>query len=199
MNNMLIAQSGGPTAAINASLAGAIKRAMKYTQIDNIYGAFNGIMGVLNERFVDLRPLFVSEDDFAHLKRTPAMALGSCRKRLAAQPDADYEKIRDIFRDLANPANYPMYMHCTYGLDRTGTVCYLLEALLGADETDLIRDYELSALYHGHASGDTLDPLHTTLETYDGNNLSEKVASYLLSTGVTAEEIASIRSIFLEP
>jgi len=109
------------------------------------------------------------------------------------------QKIRDIFRDLANPANYPMYMHCTYGLDRTGTVCYLLEALLGADETDLIRDYELSALYHGHASGDTLDPLHTTLETYDGNNLSEKVASYLLSTGVTAEEIASIRSIFLEP
>jgi len=118
MNNMLIAQSGGPTAAINASLAGAIKRAMKYTQIDNIYGAFNGIMGVLNERFVDLRPLFVSEDDFAHLKRTPAMALGSCRKRLAAQPDADYEKIRDIF--LRHEIRYFFYIGGNDSMDTAG-------------------------------------------------------------------------------
>ena len=118
MNNMLIAQSGGPTAAINASLAGAIKRAMKYTQIDNIYGAFNGIMGVLNERFVDLRPLFVSEDDFAHLKRTPAMALGSCRKRLAEQPDADYEKIRDIF--LRHEIRYFFYIGGNDSMDTAG-------------------------------------------------------------------------------
>ena len=118
MNNMLIAQSGGPTAAINASLAGAIKRAMKYDQIDGIYGAFNGIVGVLEERFVNLRPLFTNEDDFAHLKRTPAMALGSCRKRLASEPDENYAKILDIFR--RHEIRYFFYIGGNDSMDTAG-------------------------------------------------------------------------------
>ena len=106
--------------------------------------------------------------------------------------------IRTIFADLAKKENYPIYLHCTYGLDRTGTICYLLEALLGADEADLIRDYELSALHHNHASSASLEPMVAALKkTYEGNDLTEKVESFLLSVGVTAEEIASIREIFL--
>jgi hypothetical protein len=50
--------------------------------------------------------------------------------------EAGKEKIRNVFADLANPDNYPIYLHCTYGCDRTGTVCYLLEALLGVSEED---------------------------------------------------------------
>lgn len=97
LGNMLIAQSGGPTVAINASLSGALKRAMKYPEIGEIYGARNGIEGVLREDFASMRPLLKEEADFVRLKKTPAMVLGSCRKRLAAQPDAEYEKILDIF------------------------------------------------------------------------------------------------------
>ncbi len=56
--------------------------------------------------------------------------------------------LKNLFTDLAKPDNYPAYIHCTYGLDRTGTVCFILEALLGVPEEALLKDYELSTLYH---------------------------------------------------
>lgn len=98
MKNMLIAQSGGPTATIKASLSGAVKRAMKHPEIGEIYGARNGLEGLLEERFVDFRALLREEADFERLKRTPAMLLGSCRLRLSPEPDETYEKILGIFR-----------------------------------------------------------------------------------------------------
>lgn len=96
--NMLIAQSGGPTAAINASLAGAVQYAMEREEIGHIYGAKNGVEGILKEHFADLRPLLQTPEDFTRLIKTPAMALGSCRKRLSEKPDEEYEKLLDIFR-----------------------------------------------------------------------------------------------------
>lgn len=95
--NMLIAQSGGPTAAINASLSGALKRAMKYEEIGEIYGGMNGIEGILKGHLVPLRQRLRTEADFLLLKQTPAMVLGSCRKRLSEKPDAEYDKILEIF------------------------------------------------------------------------------------------------------
>lgn len=95
--NMLIAQSGGPTVAVNASLAGALKRAMKLEEIGEIYGAKNGVEGLLREDLLALRPLFCRDEDFIRLRETPAMALGSCRKRLSETPDREYETIREIF------------------------------------------------------------------------------------------------------
>lgn len=111
--------------------------------------------------------------------------------------EGEGEKIRAVFSDLADPANYPVYLHCTYGADRTGTICYLLEALLGMDEIDLIREYELTALYHQTVDSATLSGLTQRLNQYEGDNLQQKTENYLLSLGVSAEEIASIRSIFL--
>lgn len=105
--------------------------------------------------------------------------------------------IKNIFSDLANQNNYPVYMHCTYGMDRTGTVCYLLGALLGVDKKDLMRDYQLSAFYYGEINNKDLNSFIVKLETYNGNTLQEKTENYLLSIGVTAQEIASIRNIFL--
>ena len=105
--------------------------------------------------------------------------------------------IRAVFRDLANPENYPVYLHCTYGADRTGTVCYLLEALLGVSDADLIRDYELSALTYGFVSRELMDPFIEQIGTYPGDNTQQKVEAFLLSIGVTEEEIISIRHIFL--
>ena len=52
--NCLVGQSGGPTAVINATLAGVIEEALNYECIEEIYGSLNGVMGILNEDFVDL-------------------------------------------------------------------------------------------------------------------------------------------------
>ncbi|MBQ7354393.1 MAG: tyrosine-protein phosphatase [Clostridia bacterium] len=112
--------------------------------------------------------------------------------------DEGKETIRTIFADLADPDNYPVYLHCTYGLDRTGTVCYLLEALLGVSEQDVMKDYCLSLLYHRGADTTSITELSFYLNQLEGATLKQKVEGYLLSIGVTAQEIASIRSIFLE-
>ena len=97
-----------------------------------------------------------------------------------------------------------MYLHCTHGVDRAGTTTLLLEALLGVSKDDLIRDYELSAFYHNYAhvyryldNGGTIMGLLAELEKYEGESLSEKTANFMQSIGVTAEEIESIRTIFL--
>lgn len=80
--NLLVAQSGGPTAAINATLAGVIKQAIKEEQIDQVYGACYGIQGVLEQKFVNLTEKVDTEEKLEKLKRTPAAALGSCRFKL---------------------------------------------------------------------------------------------------------------------
>ena len=56
MKNLLVAQSGGPTSAINATLAGVIENALSSPSVDKIYGSVNGIQGVLNENLIDLKP-----------------------------------------------------------------------------------------------------------------------------------------------
>lgn len=79
MKNLLVAQSGGPTSAINATIAGVIMEAHASDQVDTIYGAVNGIKGVLEERFVNLSEKVPGEDELEILCQTPAAALGSCR------------------------------------------------------------------------------------------------------------------------
>lgn len=112
--------------------------------------------------------------------------------------DAEGEAvIRDIFKALADENNYPIYLHCTYGRDRTGTVCYLLEALLGVSREDLRREYDLSAFVSGYLETEEFVRFSTRIETMTGNTLSEKAEGYLLSIGVTQTEIDNIRTIFL--
>ena len=100
MKNILVAQSGGPTAAINATLAGVIREAKKRSEIDRIYGAFHGVAGILEDEIVELDQTFASEKALALLEKTPAAALGSCRLKLkASDENADqYGKIIEIFR-----------------------------------------------------------------------------------------------------
>ncbi len=111
--------------------------------------------------------------------------------------DANAAYIRDIFADLANPANYPIYLHCTYGRDRTGTVCYLLEALLGVPDENLRKEYELTTFAQGSVALEDFAIFTTRISMLEGSSTQKKVENYLLSIGVTAEEIASIRDIFL--
>lgn len=100
--NAIVGQSGGPTTAINATLAGVIKGAMSSEYIGKVYGMKNGIDGLLADTVIELDPYFNSDADFERLKRTPAAALGSCRKKLPRETDEKYaetfEKIIERFK-----------------------------------------------------------------------------------------------------
>ena len=94
----IIGQSGGPSAVINASAYGVIKTALESESITTVYGAFHGIVGVLNGRL-----MIMDKEDPKELEKmlyTPSSALGSCRYKIA-DPDADdtdYKRILEIFK-----------------------------------------------------------------------------------------------------
>lgn len=93
--NCIIAQSGGPTTAINSSACGAILEALNQKPIEKVFGAKNGIEGILNEELFD----FAEEDlqELNYLKTTPSSALGSCRYHLKQDDFSDYERIFKVF------------------------------------------------------------------------------------------------------
>lgn len=98
--NIVIAQSGGPTCAINATLAGVYLEACKHPEIEKIYGSRNGIEGILHERLVDLRSLLPDAEQVDLLCRTPSTALGSCRVKLplAEENTTPYETIHNALK-----------------------------------------------------------------------------------------------------
>ena len=93
IGNAIVGQSGGPTTAINATLAGVIRGALANKNIGKIYGMRNGIEGLLDRRIIDLGEAIGTSEQIYTLERTPAAALGSCRKKL---PSVDSEKPEDI-------------------------------------------------------------------------------------------------------
>jgi 6-phosphofructokinase 1 len=101
--NLIVGQSGGPTAVINASLAGIIEEAQKHSRIQGIYGAVHGVEGLLREDIADLGS--ESADTVSLLPDTPSAALGSCRKKLS---DADYQRLLSIFK--AHNIRYWLYI-----------------------------------------------------------------------------------------
>ncbi len=90
--NIAIAQSGGPTAAINATLAGIFRAACDCPQIDKIFGSINGIEGMINDDLVPLDKIITSQEEYELLKMTPSTVLGSCRYKLSEymQNENDY-------------------------------------------------------------------------------------------------------------
>ena len=97
MKNIIVGQSGGPTAVINSSVAGVYKKA-KELGIDKVYGMVHGIEGFLKENIIDLGEYLDKDENYELLKRTPSAFLGSCRYKL---PKIDgneelYEKIFNI-------------------------------------------------------------------------------------------------------
>lgn len=101
-DNCIVAQSGGPTVAINASLAGVIDGVKKSNKYTRVYGAIHGIQGVLDNNFIDLSLMALSKFPLVNtLELSPAMYLGSCRYKL---PDFEvdskpYEIIFDRFEE----------------------------------------------------------------------------------------------------
>ncbi|MBX3737511.1 MAG: 6-phosphofructokinase [Candidatus Didemnitutus sp.] len=78
--NCLIGQSGGPTAVVNATIAGIVSEALNHGNIEEVYGALNGVAGLLQEDLVDLAA--ESQQAIRGLRYTPGAALGSCRTKL---------------------------------------------------------------------------------------------------------------------
>ena len=97
MGNCLVAQSGGPTSVINASLAG-VMRANKLNPIYNkVLGGIHGIEGVLQSNLYDLTDVSNAEIDV--LKQTPSSALGTCRYKLKRGQEEDFAKLLQVMND----------------------------------------------------------------------------------------------------
>ncbi len=133
IGNAVVGQSGGPTAAINATLAGVVRGVLENVHggaIGKIYGMRNGVEGLLEERLVDLSAYFADESKITKLENTPAAALGSCRKKLPkpGEDDAVYEKLLEIFKKY--DIRYFFYIG---GNDSMDTVAKLSEYTKGHD------------------------------------------------------------------
>lgn len=99
----LIAQGGGPTAVINQSLVGAVLEARKFAEVKRIYGALNGVQGIVNEDFIDLSQ--ETQYNLEQVANTPSSALLSTRDK----PDAKY--CTEIFKSLkAHDVRYFFYV-----------------------------------------------------------------------------------------
>jgi 6-phosphofructokinase 1 len=101
VGNLLVGQSGGPTAVINASLAGVLQEAGKHECIEEIYGGLNGILGILNEELIDINEQKAKTID--GLRHTPAAALGTCRYKIdfKKKPEAatrDMDRLFEVFQ-----------------------------------------------------------------------------------------------------
>jgi hypothetical protein len=115
--------------------------------------------------------------------------------------DAEKKQIvKQIFSDLASEDKYPMYLHCTHGADRTGTVVFLLQGILGVPEEQMMKEYRLTAYSNKYYAVNTnMEILLFGLENFEGDTINEKIESFLkTSIGVTDAEIESIRNILLE-
>ncbi|MCR5793573.1 MAG: 6-phosphofructokinase [Lachnospiraceae bacterium] len=128
--NVIVGQSGGPTAAINSSLAGVFRTAID-RGAPKVYGMRHGIEGLLNEDYVDLSDYIRTELDVELLKRTPAAYLGSCRFKLPEihEDIACYEKIFSI-------------------LDKLDIECFIY--IGGNDSMDTIKKLSDYAILNGH-------------------------------------------------
>ncbi len=138
--------------------------------------------------------------------------------------DARYtQSVREIFHVLADEANYPVYIHCNAGADRTGTVVYLINGVLGVSYEDLTRDFELTSFSQADSrwrsaispegifddTGVMQDDegnyvawgkLHQMMmDTYGAGSVKETIENYLINIcGVPQQEIETLRSIMLE-
>lgn len=113
------------------------------------------------------------------------------------------EKYRAIMLMLAEESTYPVYFHCIAGADRTGTIIFLTEAILGMSEKDLFDEYELTSISRwGKRTRNHINFVNMRKilkEEYGGNTINESVENYMLKwLEITPEQIDKIRSLLIE-
>ena len=170
IGNAVIGQSGGPTAAINASLAGVISFLLKCDSIKKVFGMKNGLEGFISENIIDLTDVFSGDDRNSKLEllsHTPASALGSCRKKLPA-PSSDpafFENLLRLFKK--NDIRYFFYIG---GNDSMDTVAKITEYTKSQDyEIGVIGvpktiDNDLCATDHTPGYGSAAKYIATTVQ-----------------------------------
>ncbi len=166
--NAVVGQSGGPTAAINATLSGVIRGALESEGIDKIYGMKNGIEGFLEGRLVDLGEIFSSDDKLRILEQTPAAALGSCRKKLPVpslpENEEFYQKL--FARIEENNIKYFFYIGGNDSMDTVAKMTEYAEAhgieirIIGVPKT---IDNDLALTDHTPGFGSAAKYIATTM------------------------------------
>ena len=114
-------------------------------------------------------------------------------------PEQGRQAFAKIFALFAKPGSYPVLMHGASGCDRTGTLAFLLNGLLGVSEDDLCRDWEAS-LFSNPGTGFTSERIRRLLvflKRQPGATLQERITSYAKGCGVTDADIAAFRKIML--
>jgi len=128
--NCLVAQSGGSTAVINASVAGVVTEALNHLCIEEIYGGLNGVLGILKEDLIDLAE--ESQQNIRGLRYTPASALGTCRYKL--EKEEDFERAMEVLQ--AHDIRYFFYIGGNDSQDTADKISNLAKT----------RDYEMRVI-----------------------------------------------------
>ena len=169
--NAVVGQSGGPTTAINATLAGVLRGALANENINKIYGMRNGIEGFLDRRLIDLGEALGTSQKIYDLERTPAAALGSCRMKLPsaesnkAEDVAVYQKIFEIFAEY--DIRYFFYIGGNDSMDTVSKLTKISEKMgyeiriIGVPKT---VDNDLVATDHTPGYGSAAKFVSTTIQ-----------------------------------
>ena len=104
-----------------------------------------------------------------------------------------------LLKMFADPAFYPVYVHCDGGADRTGTLIFLLEAICGVSDEDLLLDYEYTTFFgYRHRSTKQMKPFLDMIAGKPGKNMSEKAIAFLKEEGLTDGDMDKIRALLIE-
>lgn len=180
--------------------------AFRFSNFDSVSEAdkifINGCLGIRTE--LDLRGERSSSALGSHVTAIPV----SIKWYSGIFAEGESEPLRKAIAVFADEANYPIGYHCAIGRDRTGTVTILILGLLGVDQDTILKEYMVSKLsVSGNGDSASAQGLYNNylslikgLEKFGDpdDSFKNKVEAYLLSIGITEEEIASIRSNLLE-
>ncbi len=166
MNNLLVAQSGGPTAAINATLAGVLQGVRANGKVDRVYGAKNGIEGAIKGHLIELDEILRDTEAMDALTYTPSSALGTCRYKMKNWHENEeiYKTILETFKKYE--IKYFIYIG---GNDSMDTVDKLADyckqkghdiAIMGAPKT---IDNDLNRTDHSPGFGSAAKYIATTI------------------------------------
>lgn len=166
MNNLLVAQSGGPTAAINATLAGVLQGVRASGKVDKVYGAKNGIEGAINNELIDLDEVVKDSKAMDTLTFTPSSALGTCRYKMKdwRMEDEPYKKIVETF--YQNDIKYFIYIGGNDSMDTVDKLAQYCErnshdfVIIGAPKT---IDNDLNLTDHSPGFGSAAKYIATTV------------------------------------
>ena len=160
VGNVLVGQSGGPTAVINASVAGIIAEALNHECVEEVYGTLNGVLGLLQEDLIDLAS--ESQQQIRALKHTPGAALGTCRYKLKKQ--ADFDRVLEVFK--AHNIRYFFYIGGNDSQDTADKISKLAQSqgyelrVIGVPKT---IDNDLPTTDHTPGYASTVKYLATTV------------------------------------